>query len=374
MLKNIEKNILIPFMLLAACIVLIGRGSAEPPGLARLTGAEKDRVAKLIEGAKREGELTGYVSTLRPDVLERMIPDFQKEFGFSESDLKIKLVSARTATIVTKVTEELRAKVYKTDIVSTAPAYWFDELIARKEIMAYDSPEYKHFHPLVTNPKLGQANPPYYISGYNNLWAIAYNPKYVKEEILHWKDVLRPEYKGKIVCLDPTQSFSTADAYLALRKIVGKSFFEELGKLKPFLLASGSDAINKCVSGEYPINVFGTSILAFRANEKGAGIKMIFPPEGFVVVGYPAAILARAPHPNAAKLFMDYYHGESFQNVFLNIDGVAVGRLGIKSKHEFYPKPIYEIKGAIEMDWTKITKRDRQEAVEEFRKLVKEAR
>ena len=92
------------------------------------------------------------------------------------------------------------------------------------------------------------------------------------------------------------------------------------------------------------------------------------------MVGYPTAILSHAPHPNAAKLFTDYFHGEFFQNIFLNGDGVSVGRLGMKSQYDFYHKPIYDLKGAIEMDWRKITKRDREEAVEEFRKLVKEVR
>jgi len=240
--------------------------------------------------------------------------------------------------------------------------------------MPYDCPEYKHFHPLVADPKLGHAHPPYYISAYTSIWGVTYNPKHVQGEILRWRDVLKPQYKDKLVCLDVTASLSAAEAYLAIRKVVGRNFFEELGKQKPFLLGSSSDLINKCVSGEYPIGVLATASVSFKANEKVAGLKIVLPPEGFAVVGYPTAILSHAPHPNAAKLFMDYFHGEFFQNIFLNGDGVSVGRLGMKSKYDFYPKPIYDLKGAIEMDWRKITKRDREEAVEEFRKLVKEAR
>jgi ABC-type Fe3+ transport system substrate-binding protein len=107
-----------------------------------------------------------------------------------------------------------------------------------------------------------------------------------------------------------------------------------------------------------------------RANEKGAGLKLVLPPEGWAAVGYPTAILAHAPHPNAAKIFMDFLHSEPFQNLDLNFGGVVVGRLGLKSRFEFYPKPIYDLQGPIPMEWSKFTSGDRLAAREEFRKLV----
>jgi len=363
------------FVFVSALVILLGNGfasnsNAEPPALARLSGAEKERVQKLIAGAKKEGEIVAYSASWRPDVQAKMIPQFLQEYGLSDAELKVKIISTRTGAIVTKITEELRAKVYKTDVVNTAPTYWFDELIAKKEVMPYNSPEYKHFSPLAADPKIGAANPPYYISGILSPYGLAYNPQYIKEEILHWKDVLRPEYKGKICCGDVSKSFSYTEAYLAIRSVVGRGFFEELGKQKPFVLVAATDLVNKCVSGEYPIIVISSQNVVFRANEKGAGLKNIFPPEGWAAIGYPAAILGHAPHPNAAKLFMDYLHGEPGQSLCLNFGGDVIGRLGIKSNYDFFPKPVSEIKGAIPMNWNKLTIQDRDAAREEFRKLV----
>jgi iron(III) transport system substrate-binding protein len=374
MLGKIVRPLLAGFAVLVLCSTWAVSSSAEPPALARLTGTEKERVAKLIEGAKKEGEVVGYTSSWHPDVQEKMIPLFREQYGLSESDLKIRLVSTRTGAIVTKITEELRAKVYKTDFAQTAPAFWFDELIARGEIMAYDCPEYKHFSPLLADPKVGPANPPYYISAQNTLFALSYNPKYIKKEIVHWKDVLRPEHEGKIICGDVSTSFSLIEAYLALRKVLGKSFFEELGKLRPFLSTAQTDMASKCVSGEFPVNVISSQSIVFRANEKGGGLKLVFPPEGWALTGYPTAILARAPHPNAAKLFIDFLHGQPGQDFLMNFGGNASGRFGVKSRYANFPKPIYELKGAIEMDWRKVTKQDREEAREESRKLLKGGR
>ena len=55
-----SKGVLVTLLVLVSCNVWVLRSEAEPPALARLSGAEKERVAKLIEGAKKEGKLVGY--------------------------------------------------------------------------------------------------------------------------------------------------------------------------------------------------------------------------------------------------------------------------------------------------------------------------
>jgi hypothetical protein len=67
---------------------------------------------------------------------------------------------------------------------------------------------------------------------------------------------------------------------------------------------------------------------------------------------------------------MDFIHGKACQDQFLNFGGDVVGRSGLKSKYAGFPQPIYDLKGMIEMDWRKVTDNDRNEAREEFRKLV----
>ena len=56
--------------------------------------------------------------------------------------------------------------------------------------------------------------------------------------------------------------------------------------------------------------------------------------------------------------------------LFKYAEGVG-GELRIE-KYDVYPIPIYELDGATKMDWRKVTKRDRDEAREKFRMLVRE--
>jgi hypothetical protein len=79
--------------------------------------------------------------------------------------------------------------------------------------------------------------------------------------------------------------------------------------------------------------------------------------------------LKETPREFAGKRI--YVHSEHCQDLFLNFGGTAVGRSGIKAKHE-YPKPICELQGAIKMDWCKVTQRERDEAGEGFQKLARD--
>ena len=355
------------------CIVLgilvfwVAQTFAEPPALARLSGAEKERVLKLIDGAKKEGELVAYSGNWRPDVQAMMLPKFYEEYGLSESDLKIKILSTRTGAIVTKVTQELRAKIYKTDIVHIAALGWVQDLVKRGELMAYESPEYKYFAPIANDPSKGPAHPPYFISHMFQSYTLSYNPKFLKGKIEHWKDVLKPEYKGKIVCGDLPKSYSYTDAYIALRKVLSKDYWKQLGAMKPHLIASTSSKVNKLISGEFAIDVFASGGTTYRANKKGAGIVLVFPPEGWPAIGWPAFILAHAPHPNAAKLLIDFVHSKAGAQI-VQKTGFMTGRKGIKPIDPVYPRPIYDMKGFVEMDWRKVSNEDREQAVEQFKK------
>jgi iron(III) transport system substrate-binding protein len=372
MLERIGKIVLVALFVFVTCSFDLPANGAEPPAFAGLNGVEKARLVKLIEGAKKEGKLVGYSSDFRMDVQAEFVPKFREWYGFVEDDLKINLVSMRTDAIISKVTEELRAKIYITDVVQNSTINWFNDLVTRGELMPYDSPEYRHFGPQSVNPEIAAANPPYFIAGYFTTRNIVYNPKYVKGEISHWKDVLRPEYKGKISCADVSNSASHTEAYLQLRTVLDASFFRALAKQDPFILVSASDQVNKALTGEYPLMVMGSGSTSFRALLEKGSIKLVFPTEGWAANAGQTAIFAHAPHPNASKLFIDFLHSKPGQQIIID-DGMLVGRLGMKSKYLEYPdfpRPIYDIKGAIPVDWRKLTNKDRDNARAEFRRLV----
>lgn len=101
---------------------------------------------------------------------------------------------------------------------------------------------------------------------------------------------------------------------------------------------------------------------------------MVFasPREGIVILGSHLAILKGAPHPNAAKLFVDFLLGEEGARIFAAGEGAFVFREGFKYPAEVAPflPPLDQVK-AVPMDWAKITAADRERARENFRKAFR---
>jgi iron(III) transport system substrate-binding protein len=52
---------------------------------------------------------------------------------------------------------------------------------------------------------------------------------------------------------------------------------------------------------------------------KGLPVKFLAPKEGLPYVGYDLALLKNAPHPNAARLLMEFYLGKKMQQRFANL-------------------------------------------------------
>jgi iron(III) transport system substrate-binding protein len=78
----------------------------------------------------------------------------------------------------------------------------------------------------------------------------------------------------------------------------------------------------KVSGGEAWIGVAGEYNF-YRAAKKGNPIEIVFPEEGVPFVSSANAILARAPHPNAARVFTDWLFGKEAQQILAD-DGLYV--------------------------------------------------
>ena len=69
--------------------------------------------------------------------------------------------------------------------------------------------------------------------------------------------------------------------------------------------------------GEYPLYI-PQNLTSIR-DLKGLPVKFLTPREGLPFIGYDLALLKNAPHPNAARLLMDYYLGQKMQKSFADL-------------------------------------------------------
>jgi putative spermidine/putrescine transport system substrate-binding protein len=144
-----------------------------------------------------------------------------------------------------------------------------------------------------------------------------------------WADLLKPEYEGQVALAgDPRTSNQAIQAVHAAALAHGGSlddaapgleFFKELndaGNFVPIIATAATVA-----AGETPITIRWTyNALANRdstAASGGPAIEVVVPASGRFAGVYVQAISAYAPHPNAAKLWMEFLYSDEGQNVWL---------------------------------------------------------
>ncbi|MGP3769643.1 ABC transporter substrate-binding protein [Streptomyces sp. SDT5-1] len=114
-------------------------------------------------------------------------------------------------------------------------------------------------------------------------------------------------FRGKFGVYDPTNAFgySTNKGYSASVDHGWDTF----GRLLPFARADHSSGtlVEKVVSGEYDASFNLSGGVAVPAAESSGGLLgWAYCEEGTVVVPRAASVVKSAPHPNAARLFLDF--------------------------------------------------------------------
>ena len=154
-------------------------------------------------------------------------------------------------------------------------------------------------------------------------YVIMYNKKLVSEaeKPKAWKDVLDSKWKGKVAYADASKSGSSYTLLVTWLTIYGKNetgwkFVEDLLR-QCKVLPKSSMTYQGVANGEYPIGLTFEQA-AFEYLKGGAPIGLIYPSEGTAITLDGSAIIKNAPHPNAAKLFLDFTVSKEMQDLMVD--------------------------------------------------------
>jgi iron(III) transport system substrate-binding protein len=189
----------------------------------------------------------------------------------------------------------------------------------------YDSPMSKDFPNDAIDPELGPR-------ARNHIIGIVYNKEIIKpiDAPKTLEDLVKPQYRGKLVMADPTLHTTTAQWLANVHKLIGKEksekFIRELGAMKPTLVESFNPAADRITSGEFPIGI--TYVYYVYLNGvKGAPLDYMRTGKFLGDASY-LTLFRKAPHPNAAKAFIDFFLDEESMNIMAKA-GEFVNRKGI---------------------------------------------
>jgi iron(III) transport system substrate-binding protein len=116
--------------------------------------------------------------------------------------------------------------------------------------------------------------------------------------------VTDPKWKGKVVISRPTRGGTSSAALMNVINAVGRDFLKT-AKDRDILLTRGNEAaIASVISGERPISWGVSGYRAIEAKAEGSPIELIVWDEGIALAQFIGVVPAKAPHPNAARLFL----------------------------------------------------------------------
>jgi iron(III) transport system substrate-binding protein len=251
-----------------------------------------------VAKAEQEGALVLY----SPDPEEnsaKLMEAFHKAFP----KITTNFIRLQTGALYQKLMTERRAKVFQVDVLQLTDMGFVLDFQKRNGYVRYVSPEMAAYKPDFKSTPEG-----YWTWGSFIMAGLAYNPKHVKPEDApkSWKDALDPKWAGVINTKTSTSGLQDVTWY-ELKNIYGDDYFEKLAALKPRGFDSYVQQFDRMISGQ-DILVHTAQYSAYLlAKAKGAPVAFVFPEEGLPTTPGVMGLVADAPHPNAAQLFMDWF-------------------------------------------------------------------
>jgi iron(III) transport system substrate-binding protein len=269
----------------------------------------------------------------------------------------------QTGALYAKLMAERQAKTYTADILVLTDMTFTLDFQKRKGWMQYVSPETDAYKPEYRSKPEGQ-----YMWGAAIISGIAYNPTTVKAEDApkSWADLTNPRWKDAIN-VKVSNAGTQHQVWYLMRQILGEKYWTEFAKQNPRAFDSYVQQFDRTISGQDMIIENGqySGYLQFKA--KGAPIAFVFPKEGEIVTPSIFGAIAEAPHPEAAKLFMDWFMGVPGQNAYVKASALHSLRTDVPPPEG--GAPITDFKLLVPDDWDAFLKTHAQ-FVKEWNTMV----
>ena len=285
-------------MFAAACVY-----AAEPP---------------LIDLARKEGRAAFYANIT---AVEPIMKAFATDTGVKGDYTRI----ASPKFVATTITE-FEANRLSADVVQ-APIPVLELLKSRGILASYRSPAAKGY------PDWATKDDRMTVFGIEYM-ALIYNKERVKAADLpkRYQDLLHPRWKNQIVMPNPANHPSTISWLIGLRENVFKSeadwrkFLQGLAANQPMFVASLGPTPAPVESGEKLIAISMPKYIITKAPAPLDWARLEQP-----MMGTPRAIAvtSKAPHPNAARVFVDYWLSKKSMEILAKDVGEYVLAPGI---------------------------------------------
>jgi len=298
------------------------------------THPETIRTESAIEKVKKEGKVVWYSS-----LTFRVSQAVCNLFNEKKKGIKCELHRDGSTKLYRRYRQEAREGIYNADVIHTSNIGQFIIMHDKLKFIAPYKP--KGTEGFLPNFKTKDGR-----------WTIlrasvmvpVYNTKLVKPDQVpkSYLDFLKPEWKNKLVVADPNYGGFATIMMIALTNMFGMDYYEKLVANNPRRWGSAAGTITLVERGLVLMTTGAVAYTAYNHIKKGEPIKMVFVKEGAPFVRSPVSVLAKAPHPNAAKVFVDFLFSLEVQQLLAN-RGLYVGHPDVKYPDEQTPLSAFKL-------------------------------
>jgi len=270
-------------------------------------GALADNTA-LQAAARKEATLTWYTAQEDAEKAEALGHAFTQE----HPGISVAVIRTTGQVAYQRLLMDIKNHTPQCDVFSTTDIAHMPILKERQELTPY-TPD--NAAGLMPEFKRVSDDGYYYVTNAGRYFLIYHNQKVTAEDSPKaWTDLLHPKWKGRVTTGHPAFSGCTGIWALSLKKLYGWEFFEKLAANNPRIGRSAADPITLLNAGECLVGV-GAAGGVYPAEDKGNPIGVNHPTDGLVLCLAPSGIPANAPHPNAARLFLEWLLGDTYSRL-----------------------------------------------------------
>jgi len=281
---------------------------------------------KVVQAARKEGELVWY-TTMSSDQSNAFMARFQQKYPF----LKPSVIRMGGSALLSRIITEAKAGKNFFDV-----AHGTGEIVLPLMDMGllapYVSPERKMI-PDDLKDKKG-----FWTSVYVNSVVLGYNTNLTKGQAIphSYNDLLQPRWKGRKISVDDTYATFLQGLISAWGKDKALDFLKKLAEQDPVVMRGSTVRVQLAAAGEFPLVIAYANIIQYLA-ERGAPMDWL-PLEPAVISVNTVMAGAKATHPNAAKLFIDFTLSKEGQEKLWDFQRIP-------SRSDVEPKPARLFRG-----------------------------
>lgn len=280
---------------------------------------------QLVEGAKKEQKLVFYTTMDLPQTIE-VVHHFVQKYPF----LRVELQPLEAEKLVKQIQDEARSGVSLWDVLIGGGGL-LQPLLDEKLVVSYPSPQREAVSDALNDSE------GFWSGYYINPYVLGYSTTLVKEEEIpkSYDELLDPRWKGNRIAIESAAHGLLWGLAAAWGEDKAVAYLKRLADQQPVVAPTSIAVVDSMHTGNVSMVIARAPVIQGYKKKLASPIDWIFLEP--IVAQIDAVMLSsRSPHPNAARLFVDFVLSKEGQGALASVQQIPVRRdMEPQSPHVF---------------------------------------